>query len=374
MDGQNLYIWQKSDWPAFRWNKEKLEPQLYEVSRKLSYFLGRISMLGENIRESASTEVLEDEIIASNSIEGIMLERNSVRSSIMNRLGLEDEGLRKADHYTEGAVSIVMDAVKGCREPLTKERLFGWHSMLFPSGMSDGRRIVTGRWRLGAMYVISGRMGKETIHYEAPPADMIDKEMDEFLRFVNEEDGVNPIGKAAVAHFWFVSIHPFPDGNGRIARTISEMLLAAADGSDHRYYSLSTEIMNTRKEYYEILEYCQKSTMDITRFIEYFLRALDNAVTRAEDGIAKAIAGARFWDSLAMIPLSERETKLIRMLHDGFKGKLTAEKWARIAKCSHSTALRDINDLISKGILTEDGGNSRNTGYMLKTDSTRPTP
>ena len=203
------------------------------------------------------------------------------------------------------------------------------------------------------------------IHYEAPPAEQIDEDIDTFLHFINEEHGINPIIKAAVAHFWFVSIHPFADGNGRIARTISEMLLAKADGTEHRYYSVSAEIMNTRKEYYEVLEYCQKSTLDITRFIEYFLRSLNNAISKANSNIEKSIAKTRFWDSLRLIPLNEREIKLINKLYEGFEGKLTTEKWAKIAKCSHSTALRDIKDLISKGILTEDEGRSRNTGYKL---------
>ena len=363
---QNLYIWQRQGWPIFTWNTERLLPLLYEATRNQAHFLGRISMIDSAIGTNISTDAIEREIIASSSIEGIMLNRDSVRSSILSRLGIENEGLDKSDRYTEGAVSIVIDAVENSAMPLTKERLFGWHTELFPSGISDGRRIITGQWRQGEMYVVSGHTGKEIIHYEAPPAYRIDEEVDALLRFINEEDDINPIIKAAVTHFWFVSIHPFSDGNGRIARTISEMLLARADGATHRYYSVSAEIMNTRKEYYEVLEYCQKSTLDITKFIEYFLKTLDNAINSANSNIEKSIAKTRFWDSLRLIPLNERETKLINKLSEGFEGKLTAEKWAKIAKCSHSTALRDIKDLISKGILTEDEGRSRNTGYRLK--------
>ena len=227
-------------------------------------------------------------------------------------------------------------------------------------------RITTGSWRKGEMYVVSGRMGKEVIHYEAPPAEIIENEMDVFLKFINENTDVNPLIKAAVAHFWFVTIHPFSDGNGRIARTIAEMLLARADDMDHRYYSFSAEIMNNRKEYYDVLEYCQKSTLDITRFIEYFLMVLQNAVKNSEKKLESTLEKTKFWDSVRLLPLNERQIKLINKLYDGFEGKLTTEKWAKIAKCSHSTALRDIKDLMEKGVIIEDGGKSKNTGYSLK--------
>lgn len=363
------YIWQRNDWPAFTWDDEKIFPLLYETSRKEAGFLGKVSMLSDDIKKTAAVSAFEDEIISSNSIENIMLKRDSVRSSILSRLGLDDEGLGKTDRYTEGAVNIVIDAVENREAKLTKERLFGWHTELFPAGFSEGRRITTGMWRQGGMYVISGNTGKEIIHYEAPPAERIETEMDRFLKFINENETVNPIIKAAIAHLWFVSIHPFADGNGRIARTITEMLLSRADDSAHRYYSLSAAIMKSRKECYDILEYSQKSTMDITSFIEYFLKTMQNAILNYDEEIRKAIEKTRFWDAIRLIPLNEREVKLINRLFDGFEGKLTTEKWAKIAKCSHSTALRDINDLINKGILIEDGGNSRNTGYMLNMES-----
>lgn len=364
---QNLYIWQKSDWPAFRWDMEKLQPLLYETIKEESFLLGKISMLDEKTTRTLSLSAIEDELFSSNSVENIMLNRDSVRSSILSRLGYDNEGLSKnTDHYTEGAVNILVDAITNRQMPLTKERLFGWHSELFPAGMSDGRRIITGSWRQGSMYVVSGHMGKEIIHYEAPPADRLEHEMDTFLKFFNENDTVNPLIKAAVSHFWFVTIHPFSDGNGRIARTISEMLLARADNTDHRYYSFSTAIMNNKKEYYDVLEYCQKSTMDITKFIEYFLKTLKAAIAKSEEDISNVIEKARFWDNIRQISLNDREIKLINILFDGFKGKLTTEKWSKIAKCSHSTALRDINDLITKGILIEDGGKTKNAGYKLR--------
>ena len=361
----NLYIWQKEDWPHFTWKQEELLPLLYETSSEKSYFLGRLSMLGLPEKEASFLNALEEEVLGSNSIEDINLKRDSVRSSILSRLGYANEGIQDSDRYTDGAVNIVIDAVANRNMPLTKERLFGWHTELFPEGISDGRRILTGRWRQGEMYVVSGRVGKEIIHYEAPPASVIDKGMDEFLKFVNEENNINPLIKAAVAHFWFVTIHPFSDGNGRIGRTISEMLLARSDNTDHRYYSLSSAIMNSRQEYYDTLEYCQKSTLDITRFIVFFLETLRDAVRNAENATREAIAKTRFWDAIRPIPLNERQIKLINKLYDGFEGKLTTEKWAKIAKCSHSTALRDINELIDKGILIAEGTKSKNIGYKL---------
>ena len=362
----NLYIWQNADWPNLKWDTEKLLPLIYETTMKKSLFLGKLSTLNNDLKDASFLGTLEDEIISSSSIENIMLKRGSVRSSLLSKLGFDNAGLKNTDRYTEGAVSIVLDAIMNHDKPLTKERLFGWHSQLFPNGMSGGVRISVGCWRKSEMYVVSGSMGKEVIHYEAPPADRIEQEMEVFFKFINENSDGNPLIKAAVAHFWFVTIHPFSDGNGRIARTIAEMLLSRADGISHRYYSFSAEIMNNKKEYYDVLEYCQKSTLDITKFIEYFLKVLQNAVRTSETKLESTLEKARFWDSIRLLPLNERQIKLIDKLYDDFEGKLTTEKWAKIAKCSHSTALRDIKDLIEKGIIIEDGGKSKNTGYSLK--------
>ena len=362
----SIYIWQRDDWPSFTWDIEKLLPHLYDTVRKESLFLGRISSLSNEVKESSFSNALTDEIISSSAIENITLKRDSVRSSLLAQLGFDNQGKTNSDHYTEGAVSIALDAANNNDMMLTKERLFGWHSMLFPNGLSGGKRIIVGNWRKGDMYVVSGNLGKEIIHYEAPPAERIDKEIDTFLSFINENNDVNPLIKAAVAHLWFVTIHPFGDGNGRIARTISEMLLARADGMRQRYYSLSAEIMNNRKAYYDVLEYSQKSTLNVTKFIEYFLKTLQEAIARADEKVSHTLSKTAFWDSLRLIPLNEREVKLINKLYDGFEGKLTTEKWAKLAKCSHSTALRDIKDLIEKGILVEDGCKSKNAGYLLK--------
>lgn len=360
------YIWQQPDWPSFHWNDAKLASILYEVALKQGVLSGRLSMLGMREQGLALTSAVEEEVISSNSIEGITLDRASVRSSIEKHLGLVSSDARRFDHYSDNTVAVLMDAVENCTCPLTKDRLFDWHEALFPKGVSDGQRILTGCWRQGSMYVVSGRTGKEVIHYEAPPAERVDGEMDRFLDFVNGNDDINPLVKVAVAHFWFVTIHPFADGNGRLARTIGEMLLARAEGTSNRCYSLSEEILANRKKYYDTLERCQGSSLDITAFILFILQSISGAITRSMDRLSATLDRTRFWDSLRNKDLNERQRKLIQRLLDGFEGRLTAEKWAKIAKCSHSTALRDISYLVAQGILEKDGRGGRSTGYQLK--------
>ena len=252
-----IYIWTRDDWPNLHWNMQNLSPLFLDVIRQEATLRGKLSMLQERHQEISFADAAASELIASSSIEGIRMDRNSVRSSILNKLGIQQDSTKvKFDHYNEGTVTVLLDAVENWNKPLSRERLFSWHSQLFPFGISDGEKIATGRWRSGPMYVISGRSGKEVIHYEAPPADRIESEIDAFLDFVNGSEDVDPFIKAAVAHFWFVTIHPFSDGNGRIARTISELLLARADKSSRRFYSLSEAILANRNEYYQILESC----------------------------------------------------------------------------------------------------------------------
>lgn len=360
-----LYIWQREDWPNFTWDSEKLISPIYETTKQVSNFLGRVGALDRGLQEATTLDTFEDEIIASSSIEGVLLDRDSVRSSLLARLGVDFESEKKIGKSTEGAVSIVLDAVNYHDSPLTKDRLFAWHSQLFPDGVSEGHRIITGAWRQGPIYVVSGHMGMEIIHFEAPPAHVVDEEIDRFLEFVNESD-VNPLIKAAIAHLWFVTIHPFADGNGRTARAITEFLLAKADGSKHRYYSLSSAILADRKSYYDAIEWAERGTMDATSFIVYFLGTLRHAVDTAVSKLDKTLEKTRYWDSVRALPLNDRQMKMVNMLLEGFNGKLTAEKWAKITKCSHSTALRDINGLIGMGVLVDDGGRTRNTGYLLK--------
>ncbi len=361
-----IYIWTRADWPNLHWNMQKLTPLLIDVTRQEATLLGKLSMLQDKHQEISFVDAAASELIASNSIEGIIMDRRSVRSSILNKLGIQQEHIKvNVDHYNEGTVAVLLDAVENWSKPLTRERLFSWHSQLFPFGISDGERITTGCWRSGSMYVISGRSGKEVIHYEAPPAERIESEIDAFLDFVNGDEDVDPFIKAAVAHFWFVTIHPFADGNGRIARTISELLLARADRSSKRFYSISEAILSSRNEYYEILENCEKGTGDITSFVSYILKCLATAVARTEENLAATLGKTRFWDSIRQLALNERQIRIITRILDGFEGKLTAEKWAKITKCSHATALRDITDLIEKGVLENDGSKERSTGYKL---------
>ncbi len=362
-----IYIWTRDDWPNLHWNMQKLSPLFLDVIRQEATLRGKLSMLQERHQEISFADAAASELIASSSIEGIRMDRNSVRSSILNKLGIQQDSTKvKFDHYNEGTVTVLLDAVENWNKPLTRERLFSWHSQLFPFGISDGERIATGCWRSGPMYVVSGRRGKEIIHYEAPPAGRIESEIDTFLDFVNGREDIDPFIKAAVAHFWFVTIHPFADGNGRIARTISELLLARADKSSRRFYSLSEAILANKNEYYEILESCEKGTGDITSFVEYILKCLASAVDKAEEHLSSTLAKTRFWDSIHQLALNERQIKIINRVLDGFDDKLTAEKWAKITKCSHATALRDITDLIAKGVLEKDGSGGRSAGYQLR--------
>ena len=369
---KETYIWQKKSWPNFTYELEIIAPHLYQTTKDIAFFLGKISTLNHNAKNEFYTSSLENEVIPSNAIEGLVFDRESVRSSLMSHLGFEDSSISNRD--TDGAVAVTLDAIRKYNKPLTKERLFRYHSMLFPSMTSGGRKILTGTFRKGSMYVLSGRMGNEVVHFEAPPADKVEKEMDKFFDFINKETDMNPLIKAAIAHLYFVTIHPFADGNGRLARAITEMLLARADGSDNRYYSLSSAILSSRNEYYEALEKAEKGTLDVTDFIIYFLKTLRQAIKRSEDELTRTLAKTRFWDSIRSCSLNERQLKIINMLQDGFKGKLTTKKCEKINKCSHSTALRDIKDLIEKGILVEDGFHSKNTSYYLNDKRQKPIP
>lgn len=332
-----MYIWQEWDWPCFTWDDDLVNPfktQVWEAAVRLD---GRLGLLDEAGRDAFRLSILEDEVIASSLIEGVRLDRK--------------------DAYA-GPASIVQDAQDHHDRPLTKTRLLGWHHQLFPDGISEGRRIRTGAWRQGPVYVVSGHMGMEVIHFEAPPAKVVDEEIDRFLEFVNGSD-VDPLVKASIAHLWFVTIHPFEDGNGRITRAVTSYILAKAGGV---CYSPSSAILSERKSYYDALEWAERGTMDISAFIVYFLKTLHKAV----DSAAAKLERMRYRDTIRSLPLNGRQVKMIEMLLEGFKGKLTAEKWAKITKCSHSTALRDINGLIGMGVLVDDGGRTRNTGYLLK--------
>ncbi len=360
------YIWQQDRWPDFKWDADALLEPLSHLTRLHGQLYGHMSMLGFEDRTRSILTAMTDELTSSSEIEGIRLDHRSVRTSIARKLGIEEDGLLAEDHYVEGLVDVMLDAVHNCHEPLSADRLFGWHSALFPLGRSGMYRITVGEWRRGTepMQVVSGAMGHEKVHYEAPASADLPAEMERLIAWSNTTH-LSPIIMAAVAHLWFVSIHPFEDGNGRISRSLSDMFLARLDGDEPRYYSMSAEINRNKKAYYEILEATQKGGLDITPWILWFLESLENAITRALGTIGRTVEKAAYWDRFKECDVNERQRKVINRLWDGFDGKLTTSKWAKICHCSQDTALRDITDLVAKGMLRDSGDRGRNTNYIL---------
>ena len=328
---------------------------------------GMMGGLGFEIQSKTSLDVMTEDVIRSNEIEGILLNADKVRSSVARHLGLPTEGLPEPDHYTEGVVQIMIDAVRNNAVPLSEERLFNWHAALFPTGRSGMIPIRVAGWRVGEerMQVVSGAAGKEKVYYEAPPSSAVPEEMNRFIDWFNTEKRTDPVLKAAIAHLWFVAIHPFDDGNGRLTRTLTDMLLARADGSPRRFYSMSAAILRDRNNYYDLLEYMGKHGLDITRWLLWFLQTMENAIDTAVEKTQRVIRKSLFWQEHRTVALNERQIKVINRLWDGFEGKLNTSKWAKMTKTSTATALRDIQDLVDKGILrrTEEGG--RSTNYRL---------
>ena len=358
-----MYIWEQKDWPKFKWDEHKISELLIQVRHQQGRLLGMADLLGFDVKSPVVLDTMTSDVIKSSEIEGIALNADDVRSSVAWQLGIDRVGVPSSDRYIEGVVEVMFDAVHHYDEPLTQERLFRWHSALFPNP-SRLAHITVGGWRKGDMQVVSGQYGKEKVHYEAPPSKDVPRMMDEMLLWINTAD-LDPVLKAAIAHLWFVSIHPFSDGNGRLARTITDMLLAKSDATPYRFYSMSTQIALARKEYYDILEQTQKASLDITAWLFWFLGRMMVAVDIAMKTIERSLNKATFWESHRHVSMNERQTKMVNMLWDGFDGKLTSSKWAKINKCSPDTALRDLQDLVVKGILvrTESGG--RSTGYDL---------
>ena len=362
-----MYIWQREDWPSFRWEKDRVNARLSAVRYAQGKLAGRLSALGFNVSSHAMLDAMAEDVLASSEIEGVVLNREEVRSSVARHLGLETEGLPTASHYVEGIVEVMMDAVRNAQKPLTAERLFNWHAALFPTGRSGAWKIVVANWRQSSepMQVVSGPMGRETVHFQAPDATDVPQLIEEFLAWVNVEQQLDPIVKAAIAHLWFVTIHPFEDGNGRITRTITDLLMTRADQLPQRFYSVSAEILQQRNKYYDALETTQNGNLDITDWLLWFLDTVGQAVEKSDAKVSAIIEKTRFWDANSHIPMNDRQRKLVNRLLDGFEGKLTSGKWAKIAKCSSDTALRDIQDLIQKGILTKTDAGGRSTNYEL---------
>jgi Fic family protein len=362
------YIHELPDWPRFHWNSDGLAKKLAAVRLRQGRLIGRMQALGFRQQEEAVLATLTEDVLKSSEIEGEILDRIQVRSSIARRLGMDIGALPPADRNVEGVVEMMLDATQNFKSELTEERLYGWHASLFPTGRSGMTRIIVGAWRdaiSGPMRVVSGPVGRERVHYEAPAAGRLDAEMKSFLQWLNAEDNTDPVIKAALAHLWFVTIHPFVDGNGRIARAIADMSLARSEDSAQRFYSMSAQIRFERTAYYDMLEATQKGELDITPWLEWFIGCLDRAFDGAEKTLAAIFQKADFWKKHAAAKINERQRDILNRLLDGFEGKLTSSKWALIEKCSPDTALRDIQDLVDQGILAKDEGGGRSTSYSL---------
>ena len=363
-----MYSWKKDNWPEFRRDTERLAKLLRSVHHTQGRLLGRMEGLGFQLRNEAHLQTLTEDVIKSSEIEGENLNHNQVRSSIAKRLGIDIGGSVPTDRNVDGIVEMMLDATSNYQSPITDDRLFGWHNCLFPTGRSGMAKIDVGRYRTdksGPMQVVSGPVGRKKVHYEAPPAERMETEMARFLTWLESDEEEDPILKAAIAHLWFVTVHPFDDGNGRIGRAVADLCLARADQTAQRFYSMSKQIRDERSGYYDILEQTQKNDLDITDWLEWFLSCLLRAMHGAETTLDSILSKARFWENLSGIQLNERQLKIINMLLDGFKGKLTTSKWAKITKCSQDTAYRDILDLIEKAILAKSTEGGRSTNYWL---------
>jgi Fic family protein len=364
------YIHQIDAWPKFTWKHEHIATLLGVLRNRQGRLMGRMEAMGFSLRSEALLQTLTLDVLKSSEIEGEVLDPKQVRSSIARRLGMDIGGIVASDRYVDGVVEMMLDATQNFDKPLTKDRLLGWHACLFPAGHSGMRKIIAGAWRdnsHGPMQVVSGALGRERVHFEAPDAARLDIEMNNFLDWFNGAAEIDPVLKAGIAHLWFVTIHPFEDGNGRITRAITDMQLARADGSAQRFYSMSGQIRKERNAYYEVLEKIQKNThLDITAWLEWFLACLDRALNLTESTLTEVFRKARFWDLYPSESFNERQRMVINKLFDGLEGVLTSSKWGKLAKCSQDTALRDILELVEKGILIKNSAGGRSTSYLLK--------
>lgn len=363
-----MYIWELPEWPSFRWNADKLAKPLATAHLKQGRLLGRMERLGFGLQAEAELQATTEEAVKNAEIEGEILDRQSVRSSIARRLGIPDAALGAQDRRVEGIVEMTLDATRNYAAPLTPERLFAWQAALFPTGRSGLHRVKVGAWRddaNGPMQVVSGPIGREVIYYQAPPATRIEAEMQAFLAWFNVPPAIDGLLHAAIAHLWFVTVHPFEDGNGRIARALADMSLARSENSPQRFYSLSGQIRRDRSGYYGSLERTQKGSLDVTARLLWFTECFSKALDEAERACANVLQKAEFWHRHALTPLNERQRTILNRFLGDFEGKLTARKWAAIGKCSTPTAQRDIKDLVDRGVLVRNEGGSKNTSYSL---------
>jgi Fic family protein len=368
----NDYIHERPDWPRFHWDQRSLVEKLAAVRHRQGRLLGRMEGLGFNLRQEAVLQTLTEDVLKSSEIEGEKLDSEQVRSSVARRLGMDIGGLKAVDRNVEGVVEMMLDATKNFDQPLTAERLFSWHAAMFPTGRSGMNRINVGTWRddsHGPMQVLSGPIGRERVHYEAPAAARLPSEMSTFLDWFNSNSEGDWVVKAAISHLWFVTIHPFEDGNGRIARAIADMALARSERSSQRFYSMSAQIRQERSEYYDILEKTQKSTLDVTPWMDWFLGCMGRAIDEAQKTLESVLVKARFWESVATVSLNDRQRMMLSRLLEGFEGKLTTSKWAKLAKTSQDSAARDIARLVEYGILMRNPGGGRSTSYSLRAET-----
>ena len=364
-----MYIHQLIQWPKFTWDDKALSKLLTGVRHRQGRLLGKMEGLGFSFKEEATLQTLTQDVLKSSEIEGKILDADQVRSSIARRLGIEVAGLVPSDRNVDGVVEMMLDATQRYQAELSDERLFGWHAALFPTGRSGMFKIVVGDWRNNTeddpMQVVSGPMRRERIHYQAPDSKLVDHDMQQFIQWFNTTMDIDPVLKAGIAHLWFVTIHPFDDGNGRIARAITDMQLARADESAQRFYSMSAQIRAERNAYYDMLEKTQKGYLDITEWLAWFLSCFERALSNTDQMLASVIKKARFWENPAINGINSRQKLMLNKLLDGFEGKLTSSKWAKIAKCSQDTAGRDIHHLITRGILVKEDAGGRSTSYLL---------
>ncbi|PCE66758.1 cell filamentation protein Fic [Sediminicola luteus] len=363
-----VYLHQRKDWPNFDWDNETLLPYVSQARNLQGRLIGRMEGMGFELQEEAVLETLTDDIVKTSEIEGELLNPQEVRSSVARRLGMDISGLPEASRDVEGVVEMMLDATQNFKAPFSKDRLCGWHAALFPTGRSGLYKIIVGDWRddkKGPMQVVSGPMGSEKVHYTAPTASRLENEMNAFIEWFNTNEGVEPIIKSAVAHLWFVSIHPFDDGNGRIARAIGDCQLARADRTNQRFYSMSAQIMKSKNGYYNILESTQKGSMDVTHWLVWYFERLIEALTATDELLSKILVKAKFWEQHKTTLFNARQVYMINKLHGDFIGKLHSSKWAKMTKVHRDTALRDIQDLVEKGVLLDSGEGGRSTNYIL---------
>lgn len=368
---RRIYIYEQPEWPHLWWDSSRVSDCLVAVRYRQGRLVGRMRAFGFDLQQEAVLETLTQDVHKTSDIEGERLDLDQIHSSVANRLGMKVGGLGHVEERVEGVVKMMLDATSNYDRPLTSERLWNWQAALFPSARNPGRRIIVGGWRddrIGPMQVISRPLGRERVHFQAPAAGRIEQEIETFLHWFNTPSDTDWVLKAGVAHLWFVTIHPFDDGNGRVARAIADMALARSEKSSHRFYSMSSQIRTERSAYYRILEQTQKGTVDITEWMDWFLGCLGRAIDEAENTLETVITKANFWQNLAAVPLNDRQRRILTRLLDGFEGKLTTSKWAKLAKCSQDTALRDITGLIDLGILVRGPAGGRSTSYRLEPD------